>query len=89
MKKQVTERVHQNRSFIFKQLFALGRSADVSQLQEDGPFDYVSSSSTPLSGSNHIPRELTKEEIKEYVQLFAKAAENAIQAGFDGVEIHG
>ena len=37
-----------------------------------------------------IPRELTIEEIKEYVELFAQAAENAIRrAGFDGVEIHG
>jgi NADPH2 dehydrogenase len=29
------------------------------------------------------------EEIKEYVQLYATAAENAVlKAGFDGVEIH-
>ena len=28
-------------------------------------------------------------EIHEYVQLYATAARNAIQAGFDGVEIHG
>ena len=28
-------------------------------------------------------------EIRQYVQLYATAAKNAIQAGFDGVEIHG
>lgn len=28
-------------------------------------------------------------EIKEYVQLYATAAKNAVRAGFDGVEIHG
>lgn len=28
-------------------------------------------------------------EIKEYVEWYATAAENAIRAGFDGVEIHG
>jgi NADPH2 dehydrogenase len=28
-------------------------------------------------------------EIKEYVQLYTTAAENAIRAGFDGVEPHG
>ena len=28
-------------------------------------------------------------EVKEYIQLFATAAENAISAGFDGVELHG
>jgi len=36
-----------------------------------------------------MPRALTVEEIKEYVQLHATAAENAVlKAGFDGVEIH-
>jgi 2,4-dienoyl-CoA reductase-like NADH-dependent reductase (Old Yellow Enzyme family) len=35
------------------------------------------------------PRALTVEEIKEYVKLYATAAENAVlKAGFDGVEIH-
>jgi NADPH2 dehydrogenase len=34
-------------------------------------------------------RALTVEEIKEYVKLYATAAENAVmKAGFDGVEIH-
>ena len=28
-------------------------------------------------------------EVKEYVQLYATAAKNAVRAGFDGVEIHG
>ena len=28
-------------------------------------------------------------EIKEYMQLYRVAAQNAIRAGFDGVEIHG
>jgi len=31
---------------------------------------------------------LTEQEIKEYISLYAKAAKNAIEAGFDGVEIH-
>ena len=35
------------------------------------------------------PRPLTANEIKKYVSLFGKAAENALEAGFDGVEIHG
>lgn len=35
------------------------------------------------------PRALTVEEIKDYVKLYATAAENAVlKAGFDGVEIH-
>jgi 2,4-dienoyl-CoA reductase-like NADH-dependent reductase (Old Yellow Enzyme family) len=35
------------------------------------------------------PRPLSKLEVEHYVRLYAKAAENAIEAGFDGVEIHG
>lgn len=35
------------------------------------------------------PRALTIPEIKETVKDFAKAAANAIKAGFDGVEVHG
>ena len=34
------------------------------------------------------PRELTTEEVKSVVKEFATAAKNAIDAGFDGVELH-
>ncbi|WP_343671208.1 alkene reductase [Chitinophaga sp.] len=36
-----------------------------------------------------MPRELTIPEIKQIVQDYAQAARNAIEAGFDGVELHG
>ena len=36
-----------------------------------------------------LPRELTVSEIKELVARFARGAERAKKAGFDGVEIHG
>lgn len=35
------------------------------------------------------PRALETEEVAQYVEHFRKAARNAIEAGFDGVEIHG
>lgn len=35
------------------------------------------------------PRALTTEEVAAVVQEFRTAARNAIEAGFDGVEIHG
>jgi 2,4-dienoyl-CoA reductase-like NADH-dependent reductase (Old Yellow Enzyme family)/thioredoxin reductase len=38
---------------------------------------------------NEVPQELTIDEIKELVLIFASAALRAKQAGFDGVEIHG
>ncbi|MDC7124349.1 MAG: FAD-dependent oxidoreductase [Spirochaetales bacterium] len=36
-----------------------------------------------------IPRELRAEEIEELVEAFATTAKRAVEAGFDGVEIHG
>ncbi len=36
-----------------------------------------------------VPRGLSLEEVKEYIDIWAKAAERAAKAGFDGVEING
>jgi 2,4-dienoyl-CoA reductase (NADPH2) len=36
-----------------------------------------------------VPRALTHDEVKEYVDIWAKAAERAAKAGFDGCEING
>ncbi|BDM68122.1 alkene reductase [Streptomyces nigrescens] len=44
---------------------------------QEGPTDFVT------------PRELTGEEIAATIAGFATAARNAVEAGFDGVEIHG
>ena len=67
----------------------MGRSGIPDVLAHDG-FDQVSASNIPLSEmKDHLPRPLTIEEIKEYSRLYAQAAENAIKAGFDGIEIHG
>jgi NADPH2 dehydrogenase len=86
---QVTDAVHQKQSFIYLQLWALGRQADANILKKEGDYPYVSSSDVTMSFKNVPPRPLTKEEITKYVELYAKAAKNAIEAGFDGVEIHG
>ena len=71
---------------MFLQLGSFGRAAEPAVLKQEGGFDFVAPS--PISFSNNVPRELTVVEIKEYVQLYSKAASNAIEAGFDGVEIH-
>lgn len=88
---QVTDSIHAKGSFIFCQLFGQGRSADPKVLAaEDSSFPYVSASAIPLSTRpSDVPRPLSVDEIHEYTQLFVQASLNAIEAGFDGVEIHG
>ncbi|KAJ7207614.1 hypothetical protein GGX14DRAFT_535313 [Mycena pura] len=85
--KHVTDRVHAKGSYMYLQLWALGRTADVQVLAEAG-VPCVSASDVPIKGRT-APRPLTVEEIQEYVQLYATATSNAVhKAGFDGVEIH-
>jgi 2,4-dienoyl-CoA reductase-like NADH-dependent reductase (Old Yellow Enzyme family) len=62
-----------------------------------GGADCVSSSDIPLNGNAldgspfaaTPPKALTIEQIGEMVEEFAAAAKRALEAGFDGVEIHG
>lgn len=87
---QITQAVHANKSFIYLQLWALGRAANPGQLKKEDPsFSYVSASDVPMSDGRPAPRPLTLSEVQEYPPLYAQAARNAIRAGFDGVEIHG
>ncbi|VVT58558.1 uncharacterized protein SAPINGB_P006269 [Magnusiomyces paraingens] len=95
---KVTAAVHKQKSFIFLQLWALGRVAGPDTLRSNG-HDLVSASniSDTTQVGQHLalddvfgeaPRPLSVEEIKEYVQDYVHAAQNAIEAGFDGIEIH-
>lgn len=86
--KAVTEAVHQRGSYIYLQLWALGRVADPNVKKAEGSGDVVSSSAVPYENGATVPRELTEDEIKQYIQDYASAAKAAIEAGFDGVEIH-
>lgn len=90
--KEVTSAVHDKGSHIYLQLWALGRAGNPSVLQQQG-FDLVSSSDIPMksafSEEMHHPTPLTEAGIQGAIGDFATAAQNAICAGFDGVEIHG
>lgn len=88
--KKVTAAVHEKGSFIYLQLWALGRAAAPGQLKKELGQDakVQSASNIPFEGGA-TPTPLTEEEIKEYVGFYAQAAKNSIAAGFDGVEIHG
>lgn len=48
----------------------------------------VSSSATQLEGYP-VPEALTEEEIQLFIGDYVHAAQNAIKAGFDGIELHG
>jgi NADPH2 dehydrogenase len=86
--KKVTDEVHKKGSNIWLQLWALGRVAN-KQFCEAKGITVRSSSATQLDADHAVPKEMTQEEIKEAVAAFAQGAKNAIEAGFDGVEIHG
>ena len=87
--KQVTQAVHDKGSYIFLQLWALGRVANPKVLKGLGDYEVVSSSPTPEKEASPVPHELSIEEINGFVGDYAQAAKNSIEAGFDGVEIHG
>ncbi|KZV80858.1 FMN-linked oxidoreductase [Exidia glandulosa HHB12029] len=89
--KKIADVVHANGSFIYMQLWALGRAAKQEVLQAEIPgADVVSSGNVKMDDEHVQPRALTAAEIDEYVDWYARAAKNAVQgAGFDGVEIHG
>lgn len=99
--RKVTDAVHEEGGIIFAQLWHVGRVSHTS-LQPGGaapvapsaiPADNVKVfiETGPGQGALALPsppRALTTAEVKELVQLYAQAARNALDAGFDGVEIH-
>ncbi|KAL2867603.1 alkene reductase [Aspergillus lucknowensis] len=84
----ITDEVHGRGCFIFCQIFAAGRAASVEVAQREG-VSIVAPSAIPIDDNAPVPRSMTREEIKQTIRDFATAAENAIRAGFDGVEFHG
>ncbi|MEC2072283.1 NADH-dependent flavin oxidoreductase [Alkalihalophilus marmarensis] len=69
------------------QIFHAGRMAPKEELVEDRPVS--ASEVAALRPGSITPRELTEREIENIIEAFGAAARRAIEAGFDGVEIHG
>ena len=87
--KEIADAVHEKGSFLWLQLWALGRVADQEYKRSTGSGDLISSSDVPVAEGAPAPRPLTEDEIQEYIQAYASAAANAVKkAGLDGVEIH-
>jgi len=66
----------------------LGRTADPDILKAKGE-GLLSSSAVAVDDSSAVPIEMTEDDIQLIIADYARAAQNAIDAGFDGVEIHG
>lgn len=93
--KKVTSAVHEEDSKIFAQIWHVGRVSH--PMYHDGQPPVAPSAVKPegqiftADGMKDFvtPRALVTEEIPGIIQDYAQAARNAIEAGFDGVEIHG
>ena len=81
--------MHEKGSYIFLQLWALGRVANSKALKGLGDHEVVSSSPTPENETSPVPHEPSVEDIKGFVGDYAQAAKNSIEAGYYGVEIYG
>ncbi len=90
---RVASRVHDRGGQIFLQIWHVGRVGHPYYLKGEPP---IAPSAVPLSGhppgrkdlEYGTPRALQDDEIPVLVEDFARAAESARLAGFDGVEIH-
>jgi N-ethylmaleimide reductase len=94
--RKVTEAVHAKNGRIFMQLWHVGRISHP-DLQPDGELPVAPSAICATAeafteqGRKPVvtPRALTLGELPGIVAQYRKAAENALAAGFDGVEVHG
>jgi N-ethylmaleimide reductase len=97
--RSVVDAVHARGGFIFLQLWHVGRVSHSSY--QPGSALPVAPSAVPIAAelktmtaegkpaSYETPRALQTGEVAGIVEAFRQAASNAMQAGFDGVEIHG
>lgn len=93
--KKTTDAVHAAGGKIFMQIWHSGRAAH--PLMNNGT-ENVGPSAIAIDGEVHTPkgkaantepRALREDELPTIVVAFKQAALNAIEAGFDGVEVHG
>jgi len=98
--RKVTQAVHKEKGHIVSQLWHVGRMSHAS-FHADGlpvaPSAIAPDAQVWVVGDDGIgrmvdcpvPRALSKQDIKDIIQDYRHAAKNAMEAGFDGIEIHG
>jgi N-ethylmaleimide reductase len=94
--KQVTDAVHAKGGKIFVQLMHTGRVSHVANLPEGA--EVLAPTAAVCPGEMHTdahgmqphsaPRAMTEDDIAQAVAEYARSAQLAIEAGFDGVELH-
>lgn len=92
--RRVTQRVHDRGGRIFAQIWHTGRVSH--PIYFDGALP-IAPSAVGICGrvtmtdnlEYQVPRAMSHQDIERVVSLFRTAAANAMDAGFDGVEIHG
>ncbi|KAL1533868.1 12-oxophytodienoate reductase 1 [Salvia divinorum] len=95
--KPIVDAVHAKGAVFFCQIWHVGRVSNTGfQPNGQAPISSTDKELTPQIRSNGIdvarfspPRRLKTEEIPQIVNDFRIAARNAMEAGFDGIEVHG
>lgn len=95
--KKVTSAVHERGGAIFAQLMHVGRIAHPANMPEGA--EVVGPSAVAAAGDMYTdaegpqahptPREMNEADIQQAIAEFVRAAVNAREAGFDGIELHG
>ncbi len=93
----VTDAVHEEGAAIFAQLMHVGRIGHALNLPEGA--EIVAPSAIVAPGEMYTdqegpqphptPRAMSGDDVESAIEEFVSAAQNAVRAGFDGVEIHG
>src|SRR5690606_22598411 len=95
--KKTTDAVHRKGGKIFIQLMHTGRISHPANMPSDS--QVLAPSAIPAEGMTWtdtlgmqpypVPDSMSADQIVQAIQEFTQAAKNSVEAGFDGVEIHG
>lgn len=97
--KKVTDKVHAAGGIMFAQLWHVGRVSHPantggeqpvapSALKAEGVQVFIDKDNNPGFTDTVMPRAMTQQDIDEAIAAFRRAASNADNAGFDGIELH-
>jgi N-ethylmaleimide reductase len=91
--RKVTDAVHAEGGLIVAQVMHAGRAThpDISGFPVEAPSALAIDGETHAGGTKvayPLPRALETDELPEIVETFVRSSQNAVDAGFDGVELH-